>query len=115
MEDPAFRYYIERKVAGRSSEPNLHILPTQAYEKWLKGSQQDFLSPFAKTISAYSNEVSGLSVSDKQKQGGNVLDKPLAQASAQPATSSGVARGVPNFLTSDVKMHSYLLVLHCMM
>lgn len=29
MENPNFRYYVERKLTCRSNEPNLHILPSQ--------------------------------------------------------------------------------------
>ena len=83
MKDPAFRYFMERKMAGGSSEPNLHILPPKAYEKWLQSTQQVLLSLFRAGKDEFeSSKTSGLPSGDKRgdRQQQEVLDRTTLQA-----------------------------------
>lgn len=43
MEDTNFRYHMERMMTRGSDEPNLHILPHKAYEKWRKNMPLNLL------------------------------------------------------------------------
>ena len=87
MEDPAFRYYMERKMVGRSNEPNLHILPPRAHKNWLQGIRQELSYLYrapdleiesSKGVRFPSEEVCG----DGQQQEVIDLDRTTLQADA---------------------------------
>ena len=104
MKDPDFRYYVERKLTGKSGEPNLHIFPPKAYENWVRGTQQQLLSLLTAFMpSCEHNELAAHSEEDdeaenEERTGGIDLDKDTAELkTGSPEGQNALDEGFVSF------------------